>query len=350
MAQKTNPKLIGGFVIGALVVAVVGILLFGGGQFLVAKERGVLFFEGSVAGLTPGAPVNFRGVKVGSVTDIQIHYDVDKQELQIPVFIEIEPHRFEFVSGRPDERNVGILVQRGLRAQLVVQSLVTGQANIQFDFHPETPIRLVGGISGIRELPTIPSGMDQLQASVSEVLNKLAKMPLDQIADHVLNLVDTTTSLMKAANSVLTDSRGDIKPMLDHAEQAFKGIDELVASLNQQVGPVSESLRATLDEAHSRLELKPGEPLHNLNQTLVDADRLVNNVDRGIAPVMRSADAALGAAIKALSSVQGTISPNSPLYFQLNDTLRQISLAATEIRGLAAYLQRNPNALLVGRR
>jgi paraquat-inducible protein B len=357
MAKKTNPKLIGGFVLGALALAVVGLLLFGGGQFLVTKRPAVLYFEGSLGGLAPGSPVNFRGVKIGTVTGMQIQYDVAKQEVHIPVFIEIEPDRIEITSGKRDERNIATLVRRGLRAQLVVQSLVTGQAIIQLDFHPDTPIRLVGGTSGIPELPTIPSGMDQLQASVSDVLNKIAKMPLDQIADRILDLVDTTNAVMRGANGLVTESRGEVKPMLDSAEALLKHVDALIADLQGQVSPLSQSLQATLDQAHDRLQLKPGEPMQNLNETLVDARRLVNNVDRGVAPVlaqgaqvMRSADAALGAATKALGAVQGTVSPNSALYFQLNDTLRQIALAATEIRVFAAYLQRNPNALLTGKR
>lgn len=357
MAKKSNPKLIGGFVVGALALAVVGILMFGGGQFLVTKEPAVLYFEGSLGGLAPGAPVNFRGVKIGTVTGMQIQYDVEKQEVHIPVFIEIEPERIAITSGKRSERNIALLVRRGLRAQLVVQSLVTGQASIQLDFHPDQPIRLVGGTSGIPELPTVPSSMDQLQASVSDVLNKVAKMPLDQIADRILELVDTANKLMNSANGLVSDSQGEIKPMLDQAEHTLRGLDELVATLNAQVGPLSQSMQGTLDEARARLELKPGEPMQNLNETLVDAHRLVNNVDKGLAPVlvqgaqvMRSADAALGSAAKALNAVQGTVSPNSSLYFQLNDALRQISLAATEIRVFAAYLQRNPNALLTGKR
>jgi paraquat-inducible protein B len=357
MASKSNPKLIGAFVITALALAVAGILVFGGGQFLVTKIPAVLYFEGSLGGLAPGAAVNFRGVKIGSVTGIQIQYDVSKQEVHIPVFIEIEPDRIQITSGQRNERNIATLVRRGLRAQLVVQSLVTGQASIELDFHPDSPIRLVGGTKGIPELPTIASSMDQLQASVSDVLNKIAKMPLDQIADRILELVDSTNTTMQGANALISDSRGEIKPILDQAEATMKGLDQLVATLNAQVGPLSGSLQETLGEARDRLALKPGEPLQSLNETLADGRRLVNNVDRGLAPVlaqgaqvMRSADAALAAATKALNSIQGTISPNSALYFQLNDTLRQIALAATEIRVFAAFLQRNPNALLTGRR
>src|SRR5262245_7341208 len=161
MASKANPKLIGGFVVGAIALALVGAIAFGGGKFLAAKRQAVLFFsESSLAGLDIGSPVTFRGVKVGSVTGIVIRYDVDNQTLRIPVYIEIDLDRIEVISGREHVENFQALIERGLRGQLVVQSLVTGQASIDFNFHPGTPINLTGTEPGMVELPTIPSEVD----------------------------------------------------------------------------------------------------------------------------------------------------------------------------------------------
>src|SRR5215831_9498547 len=144
MAKKANPKLIGGFVIGAIALALVGVIAFGGGKFLSPKVTAVLFFRASsLSGLDVGSPVTFRGVKIGSVTSLAIKYDVDQQTLQIPVHIEIELDKVEIVSGHRDIKNFQALIERGLRGQLVVQSLVTGQASIEFNFHPDTPIVLV---------------------------------------------------------------------------------------------------------------------------------------------------------------------------------------------------------------
>ena len=114
--RSSNPKLIGGFVIGAIALLIAGILAFGGGQYFSRKEKGVLFFDGSLAGLDVGSPVTFRGVKVGTVTGIVIQYDVTKQSLHIPVYIEIDPQKFEIVSGERSTKNIQELVARGLRA------------------------------------------------------------------------------------------------------------------------------------------------------------------------------------------------------------------------------------------
>src|SRR5262245_51419077 len=131
MAKKTNPKTIGAFVVGAIALAVGGIIAFGGGKFLQDKGKAVLFFSSSsLSGLDVGSPVTFRGVKIGSVTEVIIQYDVDRQTLQIPVFVEVETNRIQIVRGEHSTRNLPALVERGLRAQIVVQSFITGQASI----------------------------------------------------------------------------------------------------------------------------------------------------------------------------------------------------------------------------
>src|SRR5471032_1716620 len=191
MAKKTNPKVIGGFVIGACVLMIAGALAFGGGEFLKPKAEAVIFFQGSLGGLDVGAPVTFRGVKVGTVTRIVIEYDVAKQVLNIPVYLQLEPEKFQIVSGQRDPlKNMGALISRGLRGQLETLSMVTGQTSVNFDFHPGTPIRLLGIKPGVQELPSVPSSMAQLTASVSGVLEKINALPLDQISKQVIDTIE----------------------------------------------------------------------------------------------------------------------------------------------------------------
>lgn len=332
MAKKTNPKLIGGFVIGAIALTIAGVLAFGGGQFLRPKEKAVLFFTGaSLSGLDVGSPVTFRGVKVGSVTNINIQYDVTNQDLRIPVYVEIELDKFQIVSGAHSASNIKALIDRGLRAQLQVQSLVTGQVNVDFAFHPETPIKLVGAEPGIVEVPTIPSDIDLLKANVSSVLEKISKLPLDQIASELLETV-------KAAKGLVADIDAQVKP-------SFENLNRVLDQAN-----------LTLKEARSRLELRDGEPMQNLNNALVDARRLVDNVNDQVAPLsgdaknaFKSMSAAFDQAQRTLQAVQSSISPDSTLYFEVNRTLRDIQSMTNSIRTFADYLQRHPDALLTGK-
>jgi paraquat-inducible protein B len=214
----------------------------------------------------------------------------------------------------------------------VVQSLVTGQASVDFDFHPGTPVNLVGTVKGVRELPTVPSDIDMLKANVSDVLKKISALPLNQIADHSLEAV-------KAANQLLTN------------------LSQQAAQISGDVRTVSQQATLMLQDARSRLALQEGEPMQNLNDMLVDTRRLINNVDKSVVPVVAGVDRVIKASLGALEqaqrtfvTAQGTVSPDSTLYFQLVQTLRAIQGASGSIRAFADYLQRHPDALLIGKR
>jgi paraquat-inducible protein B len=333
MAAKSNPKVIGGFVVGAVALLVAGVIAFGGGQYFTPRDKAVLYFsEASMSGLDIGSPVTFRGVKVGSVTDIVIHYDIDEQKLTIPVYIEIDLSRFEIVRGERDaKKNVQALIDRGLRAQLVVQSLVTGQASIDFSFRPDQPAAYVGAEKRFVELPTIPSDIDLLKANLSSVLQRIAKLPLDEIGARTLDTIDSTNALMKNINGELTGVATSIRGIGDQAT-------------------------ATLKDAQARLQLQDGEPMNNLNNAIVDAQKLVNKVNGGIDPIIADANRLTTMTLSTmdqmkltLEAARSSISPDSDLYFQMTRTLKEIQTTANAIRALADYVQRHPDALLLGK-
>ncbi len=171
MSKQANKSLIGAFVVGAMVLVVVGVLTFGSGQFMREMITFVLYFDGSIKGLSIGAHVNIRGVKVGEVTDIKVRFEGEDFAVRTPVFIEIDPDKFsEFSEQKAGEylkrlrlnKMVDVLIKRGLRAQLKSQSLVTGQLLVALDFYPDKPINLVGGETVYQEMPTISSTIEQL--------------------------------------------------------------------------------------------------------------------------------------------------------------------------------------------
>jgi paraquat-inducible protein B len=308
------------------------VIAFGGGQYFAKKGKAVLYFDtASMSGLDIGSPVTFRGVKIGAVTDIVISYDIDAQKLMIPVYVEIELDRIHVIRGTQDSRNIHELIERGLRAQLVIQSMVTGQASVDLAFHPDSPAVFVGMEKRYVELPTIPSSIDLLKANLADVLQRIAKLPLDEIGARTLDTIDSTNLLMK--------------------------------NLNDEIGGVATSVRgvgdqatATLKDAQARLQLEEGEPMNNLNETLVDARKLVNKVDNGLDPIIANASKLTVATLATmdqmkltLETARSSISPDSDLYFQLTRTLKEIQTTANSIRALADYVQRHPDALLLGK-
>jgi paraquat-inducible protein B len=134
----------------------------------------VLFFEGSVKGLNVGSPVKFRGVDIGMVKNIQLSINPDDLEFFVPVYVEIFENRISILGDKrveqfDDEEAVDTLVaEMGLRAQLQMQSLLTGQLFINYDFYPDTPIKKVGLDEKVYEVPTIPTTLQIFTETVQK--------------------------------------------------------------------------------------------------------------------------------------------------------------------------------------
>jgi paraquat-inducible protein B len=257
----------------------------------------------------------------------------------------------QFVNGeREPAKNISELIARGLRGQLQTVSLVTGQSTIDFNFYPDTPVQLFGSAAGVEtgvmELPTIPSDIEQLKTNVTSLLAKINKLPLEKMSDEIIKTITDADLLLKDADGVV------------------KSGGNLIGNVNAQVQPLAASIIGTsaqansfLKEAKARLELRPGEPLQVLNQTLVDAQKLVKNVDASWPQIATAAVFALktmgGALTRAdalIKTAQGVLSPSAPVYFELVGTLREFRFAATAVKVLAEYLQRNPSSILTGTR
>src|SRR5262249_6816288 len=190
MGRKINPTTTGAFVVGAIVLLVAGTLLFGGGKFLQEKLPYVLFFDSSVEGLNVGAPVIFRGVQMGQVTAISAIANPQTYDIRIKVKIDLVRGTVkvgaEGQGFQGPRQAMQASLQKGGRATLRMQSLVTGLLYVALDFFPDTPVRLLGLDPTVPELPTIPSDMDQLKSSVQQALADLRKLPLETILNEVL--------------------------------------------------------------------------------------------------------------------------------------------------------------------
>ena len=322
MSKPVNKTMIGAFVVGAVALVVAGILAFGSGKFLQERQPFVMYFDGSVKGLDEGASVVFQGVKVGTVTDIKLRYNPETDALEIPVFIEIEPDRVENpVRGarrRGPAEGIADLVERGLRAQLQMQSLVTGKLMIELDFHPDTPVRLIGADPDYLEIPTVQTGLQELA-------EKIEKAPIEEIFNKLHSAVE---GIEKVINSP------EVMELLRSMNDTLDDVEKLVEDVNRHVDPL---LNAT-------------------TETVRDAQKLVRNVDGRVGTLASSADDAIKAATVAieqaqvtLKSVEKSAGDDSALYYELNKTLNELSGAARAIRLLADYLNQHPESLLRGK-
>ena len=306
MSRQSNAKLIGAFVIGALVLLVAAVVVFGSGKLFTDTLRFVAYFDGSVKGLAKGAPVSFRGVRVGSVSDIRVVYMVKEKKLYIPVLLELDRSQVKLLGGQaaglPSRHEafeaLQDFVSSGLRAQLALDSFVTGQLYVLLDFFPDSPVEMRSVEENIPELPTVPSGLEKLRG-------RLEQIPIEEIA---------------------------------------QGLRELIAKLDRVV---------------SSPEFE--ESIRNMNETLKYGEKLVQDLDAQLVPFIGSmsehlrgvsgdARNALQAAEKTFKTAASALSDRSPLLAKLDNALTEFAGASRAVRLLADYIERHPEAFLTGKK
>ncbi len=324
MSKQANPKVIGGFVVGAVALVVAGLLIFGSGKFFTERNPFVMDFEGAVNGLQVGAPVTFQGVPIGTVTDIKANFTPESFKMRIPVFIEITPESITVSGERPGSGTaLKELVARGLRAQLQLQSMVTGLLFVQLDFFPDTPpaeARLDPD-TGLIEVPTIPTTFQEVTETVRNALETLGKMPLEEI---VTDLQETLQGISRLVNSP------EVMAVARSLDKTLTDVDKLVRDVNERVGPATSSF----------------------TETMGDISKMARNVDSRIGPLVSSLENTVVAARAALEQTRETLSvvaPGSPLGYKLIKTLEEMTAAARSLRVLADYLDRHPNAVVFGK-
>ncbi|MCK8601417.1 MlaD family protein [Desulfoferrobacter suflitae] len=349
MSKKSNPAAIGAFVIGAVILIVAAIVAFGSGRFFKQTQKYVLFFEGSVNGLAVGAPVAFRGVRIGSVTDIRVLFDGKDLSLKIPVFIEIDPSRIQEVNSDDAVKELGtrklidILLDHGLKAQLGMQSLVTGQLYVNLDFHPQKPARLVKRVSEYQELPTIPSPIEEISRTIET-------LPLDDLANKLLSAIE---GIEKVVNSP------ELKTTMKSLEEAIIEAKNALKNIGRQVQPLSMNLEETLGDARKLLQnmnARVNTLMSGIERTVSDTRSTVKNIDKRIDPLVGTIQetfiatrAALKQVNATLEGIEGATGEGSVLHYQVTKTLQELSAAARSVRILTDYLERHPEALLRGK-
>lgn len=216
----------------------------------------VMYFNGSVRGLTEGAPVQLRGIPIGAVTGISLELDAKTADIRIPVTVDLEPDRIKEINKQPNVSNkdmIARLIGKGLRAQLQTGSLLTGQLLIDLDFHSNSKVTLHSSHSPYQEFPTIPSSLDQFTHSAQTIMDKIAKLPLEELTAEVNSTLKSLQATSKAANGMLASTRETMKSAdktmqsADHLLRSFEPgsttrheIDKLLLELNQSANSVKQ--------------------------------------------------------------------------------------------------------------
>jgi paraquat-inducible protein B len=211
------------------------------------KEHYMMYVEGSVRGLVVGSPVTFLGVHVGKVIDMQLEYDLSDDSFKIPVLIELEPDRLTIVGQEAGKKlpTVEGLVSRGLRAQLRSGSLLTGQLLIDFEIYPDADIDEVYYEDGIAVLPTVPTSMAAIKSSLQGLMNKIEKMPLEEIGNNLNGVLEAVNKL--ANSSDIRDTLENLNKATAQLNTTLETADGVVAGFDES-SPAYQDIRKTMNE------------------------------------------------------------------------------------------------------
>jgi phospholipid/cholesterol/gamma-HCH transport system substrate-binding protein len=274
--SRANPTVIGAFVVGAIALIVIGLLVFGGASWFAKRNTYIAYFPGSVKGLRVGAPVDFRGVNIGDVTDIRVVFDPKDVSARIPVVMQFDPSRIDVVGmvrTGSNEELVGRMIQSGFRAQLQSQSFLTGLLFVNLDFEPNTPVRLVGGHQPYPELPTIPSGLEQLQTTAGDIA---AQLP--GLIDKLNGILEGVGTNLQATSGDFRQIVGDVASLGNRLHERTPAYDRLVDNVDTATGNVSQ-LAATVNQTLKANQDAIGPLIKNWTATAGSVQRMADQIN-----------------------------------------------------------------------
>lgn len=302
--SAARPAIVGGFVLSGMALAVGAVLLFGGTQLFSRTVHAVVYFQGSVAGLDVGAPVTFRGVRVGSVAGIAVHLNVKDLTARIPVYLDLNPSKIALEDGAPGQTETDFdrLLKAGLRAQLDMQSLITGELRVELDLQPGIAAPIVGTDANRPEIPSIPSKFQTLEDQVAE-------LPLKEIAEN--------------------------------ARQTLAATQRVADELADKVGPLADKLDQTTEAAHVALG--------DIDRLAVAGKQQLSVTGEELGRVLASTDRMVQETETLVVSLKEMTAPNSRMRDDLQATIRDLAASASSLRGFTHEVERDPSALLTGR-
>lgn len=335
MSRRANPTAIGLFVVGAIVLAVIGVGALGANQVFKSRTTFISYFGESVNGLDVGAPVKFKGVPIGEVTDIKLRVDLEDETFQVPVEYAIDLEPVTDTTGAPLELDNPLRlreqIQNGLRAQLQLESFVTGKLYVELTYVSD-PDSVVHAEARSRhlEIPTELSPLAKLGEGASGLMANLRQFDVSKINENLVGLLVNANSKIDKLDT----------------EEINRSIIETIESVKNVVE--SEEVQRALRDVPKATE--------RLRATIEDTQQLIQRINKGVDPTaneLKSTSKELRATLKkmrdTMEEVNRTLSTDSGMGYQMNEALTNLSKAAEALRVLIRSLEQNPSMFIQGR-
>lgn len=318
MSTKANPTVVGSFVAGAILISIIGIMLLGGRSLLEDRFECILYFDESLSGLDAGAPVDFQGVRIGTVTSVRLEFDPEREgEILRPVTLEIEESRIDLAEGRKRAGNTAemmeaLVTRLGLRARLATQSILTGKLKIELGYFPEQPIDRRNGNDPRWEMPTIRSPLKQMASEV-------AQLPLGDIVTELHRAVKSIADMMDPAVAGQTITA--LNQTLLRLEGVLTRLESRIDPLTEQTSEIMQATRRSLDEMHAMLL----------------------QINAGIGPLLK-------ASTETSVNLNAWLDPDSEMHGEFSRLVEDLQQTSKSIRLLAEFIEQHPETLLHGKK
>ena len=339
MKRKANATLIGSFVMAGAALIAVAIIALAGNTLFTSKERAVMHFSGSVYGLQVGAPVVFRGVRVGSVESIEVFYDRATDDFSIPVVVGLDSNVVSGLDGKRANVDVGLalpaLIERGLSGQLATQSLLTGLLYVDLDLRPQRESSARGTYEGMTEIPTTVT-------AIQNIRDQFEGMDFRAIADDL-------SAIAASARAVVSGPQ--LKQALNDLTEMAASFNRMSTRLDKRLDPLADDLQRALAATRKAME-DMQQAARSVNKTADGVGRTSDRVGDLLAPdapLVQNLQRAADEVGRTAAALRAATSGDSTLMVGADRALEDLSRAARALRDLAETLQQQPDALLRGR-
>lgn len=326
MSKSANPVTVGVFVVCATLLTLIAIMVFGASRIFTRTEMAVCYFNESVNGLEIGAPVKYKGVKIGKVEDIRIsarQRDMRNTRIEVLFSVDLDVIRrrvsvsSDASAPNKDKSQIIRQIEEGLRAQLDYQSIVTGMLYVELDFFAQPgDLYKLYGREGIHEIPVSASMISDIAKKLETVILEVSEIDFKGISQNLNSVLATANTKLNALDT--------------------KQINEKIVAVLDNVEKITADPNAT-------------KALENLNATLAEGKNFIKHTDETLGSLNAEITGTLGNLNKILNSLDNAMSPNSPFRYEISLMLKNLSDALISLKGLSDYIERNPNSIITGK-
>jgi len=337
MSKKASPTRIGIFVILSFALFVAGIVLFGGGKMFSRKNTAIVYFEGSLQGLNVGAPVAYRGITIGEVKEIKVSINADTYQIIVPVLISLMPDKMIQIKSSVNQADITVntflkaMFQRGLRATLKSQSLLTGKLYIDLSFHENKEAIYHDQDGKYLEIPTVPSELQQMSKAMQS-------LNFQELAVKFSNTLDALEKMSVTLEQALSSETSKKELAIFFA--SLDSLRSILAKVDEDIGPLLTKLDVNFDKI-GRFSDSGTQMVGHLDSKIEPLLSSVEGMARDTSLAMRATDV-------FMSDINHSFAMESPFYFHLTEGVSEMGKAAKALRSFTETLDRNPQMFFFG--